>query len=309
MTGTIFDIRRFSVHDGKGIRTTVFLKGCPLRCRWCQNPEGIEPTRRPHWVKSCCLHCNACVNALPPEPKSNRALRWERGRLALKSAALSPSGWDSVMDACPVKALVWDSVVMTAEELMAELEKDRVFFDNSGGVTFSGGEPLAQGDFLLEAMEMCRRAAIHCAIETSLFSEPRLVDKAAALADHIFADYKIADSEQHRAATGQPNDLVTKNLARLLKAHASKITVRTPLIPEFTAVRNNIAAIARFIGCSGVEYELLNYNPLAAAKYPLEDDQLRDYCFSKNRKAFTGEEMEAFRNIARENGVLRIVTS
>jgi pyruvate formate lyase activating enzyme len=210
------------------------------------------------------------------------------------------------MDLCPTRALTWDSRDLGVEELTAELEKDRVFFNHGGGVTFSGGEPLAQPEFILAILDACRRAGFHTAIETSLFAQAGIVDAAAAVSDTIIADCKIVNAELHRQATGQDSTLILENLSRLLSGpHASKVIVRTPLVPAFTATEENIGAISAFIsGLYGnAAYELLNYNPLAAGKYALTG---RKYCFMVNPKPFSAEEMFRFKNIARKNGILNI---
>jgi pyruvate formate lyase activating enzyme len=210
------------------------------------------------------------------------------------------------MDICPTRSLTWDSRSLKVEELIAELEKDRVFFNHGGGVTFSGGEPLAQPECTLALLDACRREGFHTAIETSLFAPAEIVDAAAALSDTIFSDCKIIDRELHRQATGQDNTLILENLRRLLTGpHAAKVIVRTPLIPTFIATDENIGAISAFI--SGLypqaAYELLNYNPLAAGKYILTG---RTYCFPENPKPFSPEEMLRFKDIARKNGTLNM---
>jgi pyruvate formate lyase activating enzyme len=307
--GTIFDIRRFSVHDGQGIRTTVFLKGCPLRCRWCQNPEGLEFESRPLWFERKCIHCRACTQAANPDRPA--LLSWDHeNRLRINGGhsgdlrLIDPSFFWLPMYLCPTQALTWDSRNLSVGELVVELEKDRVFFNHSGGITLSGGEPLAQPEFTLALLAACRQAGFHTAIETSLFAPAEIVESAAALSDTIIADCKIYDNKRHKEATGQPNTLILENLGHLLSGpHAFKVLVRTPLIPGFTATEENIGAISAFIsGLYGdVAYELLNYNPLAAGKYPLTG---KEFCFTKNPKPFSAEDMLRFRVIAGKNGIL-----
>jgi pyruvate formate lyase activating enzyme len=299
----VFDIRRFSVHDGRGIRTTVFLKGCPLRCRWCQNPEGIEPFRRPLWLSGACIHCGRCTRTAD----TPRALDWDGDVLRIDfDPAAPPETWEAALDACPAKALTWSGRPLDVEEVMEEVEKDRVFFTHSGGCTLSGGEPLAQGGFALALLEQCRKAGIHTAIETSLYAPPEIVGEAAELCDQIFADCKVFDGPRHAGAAGRDNALILDNLERLLLGkHAGKVTVRTPLVPLWTAVPENIAAIAAFIAARNtashpVFYELLNYNPLARSKYPHGD---LEWTLPENTGPFDAEQMETFRQIAREKGV------
>jgi pyruvate formate lyase activating enzyme len=284
--GTVFDIRRFSVHDGEGIRTTVFLKGCPLRCAWCQNPEGLDPGLKLLWFSGNCIYCGACGASGDP-------------RQFISGAAAEASALEN----CPTMALRMDGRIMTADEVMTELEKDAVFYRRGGGITLSGGEPLAQEDFAAVLLEAAKKAGFHTAVETSLYAGGEQVEHIAALSDTIFADCKIFNEEDHAAATGVSNRIILDNMARLLSGpHAHRVIIRTPLVPLFTASTENIAAIARFI--SGlyplVRYELLNYNPLAAGKYPLTD---REYCFPENPAPYSAEAMETFRSIARKNGI------
>jgi pyruvate formate lyase activating enzyme len=198
---------------------------------------------------------------------------------------------------------------MTVDEVMAELEKDAVFYKHGGGITLSGGEPLFQSSFAAALLTACRERGFHSAIETSLYAPPETVDAIVPLTDTIFADCKIMDDGRHRDAAGASNQLILENLRRLLKSsHAPKVVVRTPLVPDFTAAEENIAAIAAFISglYPDIQYELLNYNPLAAGKYILTG---RDYCFTKNPKPFTQDEMEKFRSIVKTKGIRRSIVS
>jgi pyruvate formate lyase activating enzyme len=300
--GVVFDIRRFSVHDGEGIRTTVFLKGCPLRCLWCQNPEGIDPLPEPVWLSGACIRCGGCV-------KKALSLGVEFDPEKVRAVKAGHETWNAIMDVCPARALLWDGRIMTVEEVMAEVEKDRVFFSHGGGFTLSGGEPLAQGEFALALLEKGRETGIHTAIETSLFAPKEIVDAAAERAGHIFADCKIFDEQKHIEGTGQSNTIILENLRRLLSGkYARKVTVRTPLIPGWTGGCANIAAIANFMyketAAGSMEnggYELLNYNPLAAAKYPRGN---RYWTLPEDLKPYSAEQMEAYRSIAAEKGVV-----
>ncbi|MDR2662493.1 MAG: glycyl-radical enzyme activating protein [Treponema sp.] len=286
--GTVFDIRRFSIHDGEGIRTTVFLKGCPLRCAWCQNPEGLDPRIGLLWFSGTCIYCGAC------------GVRGDPRRFISGAGAET-----AALDNCPTGALRRDGRIMTAGEVLAELEKDAVFYRRGGGITLSGGEPLAQEDFAAAILGAAKKAGFHTAVESSLYAPGKTVERIAALSDRIFADCKIFNDGDHIAATGVSNRIILDNIAGLLRGpHAERVIIRTPLAPGFTASEENIAAITRFI--SGlyppVRYELLNYNPLAAGKYQLTG---RDYCFAENPDPYDAEAMETFRNIAKKNGIRR----
>ncbi|GHV80725.1 glycyl-radical enzyme activating protein [Spirochaetia bacterium] len=296
MEGILFDIRRFSTHDGDGIRTTVFLKGCPLHCRWCQNPEGIASTRKALWFADCCIHCRSCTDGKgAPED--------------LLSENSTVTDWEAILQKCPTQALHWDGRSITVENLIRELERDAVFYRNGGGVTLSGGEPLFQKDFSAAVLRGAKEKGFNTAIETSLFADSRAVDLIAPLADTIFTDCKILDDDKHRAATGQSNRIILDNLRRLLTGeYAARLIVRTPLVLEYTAAEENIAAISRYI--SGlyppVRYELLNYNPLAAGKYPLVG---RRYCFEENPPPYSRDAMKDFEAIAIRNGIKNLIST
>ena len=298
MRGRIFDIRRFSTHDGGGIRTTVFMKGCPLRCAWCHNPEGMDFARRPVWFRGKCMGCMDCAAA-----SRNGGVTEAADGLRINPSA--DEDWDALMDACPTGALRWDSCDMTLDEVLAELKKDMAFFAR-GGVTLSGGDPLYQAEFARALLEACHREGIHTAVETELHAPPEAVHAVLPHADLIYADLKLMDGAAHKAYTGAGNALILENLAWLLGSKLrERVILRTPLIPGATAAAENIAAIAGWLAvrCPDVRYELLNYNPLAAAKYPLLG---RRYCFEENLRKFTAEEMAAFAAIARSKGLKHV---
>lgn len=215
---TIFDVQRFSVHDGPGIRTTVFLKGCPLRCLWCQNPEGLE------------------------------------------FGSADPSHSGKVREVSP-------------EDLAGELLADLVFFETSGGgVTFSGGEPLAQAEALVQTARILRSQRIHVAVETSLEVPQASLEIVLEEVDLILADLKVADPADHEAWTGRKNQLILANfrlLADSSKRHGHpEVVARTPLIPGHTATETNLKKIREFLApWPGLPWELLDFNPLARSKY------------------------------------------
>ena len=300
MKGKVFDIRRFSTHDGKGIRTTVFLKGCPLRCVWCQNPEGICAEIQMMHLQKKCICCGSCLNAA-----KDGGVYLENGQIRIKQSLTED--WNYLMRICPTGALVKDAEVYTAQELVEELLKDEIFFRKGGGVTLSGGEPLFQGDFVYEVLRSLREKGIHTAIETSLNASTAIVEKVMPYLDQIYADMKIADEQKHRRYVGMSNVLIKKNLKMLLESEMrEKMIIRTPLIPQLTAEGQNLKEIAAFL--SGIypeiKYELLNYNPLAEAKYHLIG---KTYCFKENPKMYSRQQMEAFGKIAKENGIKNLI--
>jgi len=300
-TGRIFDVRRFSTHDGSGIRTTVFFKGCPLRCAWCHNPEGIDRTRRPLWFGGKCIRCGSCAEAC-----GHGGVELSDDGLRLNPDA--PEDWDAVMDECPTGALRWDSRDVNVEALMAEIRRDLPFYvHGGGGVTLSGGDPLLQPDFAAALLRRCREEGIHTAVETELHAPAVDAKRVLAEADMIYADLKLMDSRLHRQYTGAGNELILTNLSALLQGSLrNRVTVRMPMIPGVTATEENIAAAARFIAglYADVRLELLNYNPLAAAKYPLVG---RSYGFAENLPRYTPQQMAAFVEIARQNGVWNMI--
>lgn len=297
--GVVFAIQRFSLHDGPGIRTAVFLKGCPLRCLWCQNPEGLARECAVWWFDNLCSGCRACLPVCP-----RRALAFgENGRLAVDHVRCTRCG--ACVRACPRNALVFDSFVMEMETLVNEAAADELFFATSGGgVTFSGGEPFGQPEFLLEALSALSARGFHTAVETSLSVPWEAIEKAAPLIGLLIVDIKAANPERHKRLTGIDNGLILENFRRLtaLLPEPGRLLLRTPLIPGHTADRENLLAIGRIITAvaPGTVWELMNFNPLAAAKYRRMEKE--SAIFDEQARAYSETEMEAFRNIARETG-------
>lgn len=300
MKGTIFDIRRFSTHDGEGIRTTVFLKGCPLNCAWCQNPEGISMKKRPIHFKNRCIKCGICVKL-----SKNNGVVFEDGNIKLNID--KDENWDEIIDACPSGALMMDSQIQTVDEVIQEVMRDKVFFKHGGGVTLSGGEPLAQPKFAVELLKELKKLNVNTAIETALNVNTEIVREVLPYLDIIYADFKIFDEEAHRKCTGASNEKIKENIKFLLQSEKKKnVIIRTPMIPGYTTSEKNIAEISRYISdiYEDVSYEILNYNPLAEAKYPLVD---KEYCFKENYQLYSKEEMKQFGNIAINNGVKNLI--
>ena len=249
MTGRIFSIEEFSVYDGPGIRSTVFLKGCPLRCTWCHNPEGqrteTEIVRSPNG----CLCCGACLaHAVTRD-----------GRKTYTEAAVS---------ACPRGLLRVCGETVTAKALCERLMKNARILTGAGGVTFSGGEPLAQADFLFACLSELK-GKLHTAIQTCGFSSKEIFEKALSLSDYFLYDLKLADESLHKAYTGVSNRPILENFTRLAQS-GKEFTVRIPLIPTVTDTPENVSALARLMKENGVRYaELLPYNKMAGGKYKM----------------------------------------
>ena len=224
MTGIIFDIKRFAVHDGPGIRCTVFLKGCPLRCGWCHNPEGIGE-------KPCRVH---------------RVLKLN-GRSFTKEETI---GYE-----------------ISTEQLLAELEKERIFMDESGGgVSFSGGEPLLQHDFLKEMLKMCKTNGMHTTVDTSLYDTWEKIEAVAMCTDLFLVDLKLMDSAAHQFYTGVSNGLILENI-RKLSASGASIIIRMPIIPNVTDTTENIRQSISFLSGMIKEIHLLPFHRTANEKY------------------------------------------
>ncbi len=246
--GVVFSIEEFSIYDGPGIRTTVFLKGCPLRCSWCHNPEGQETA--PQIVKSPngCTSCGACrAHAVP-------------GEACLLYTQKS-------IESCPHQLLRVCGASMSAEALTERLLKNRHLLQE-GGVTFSGGEPLMQGAFVKECLSLLK-GRLHTAIQTSGYGDSRLFEELLALADLFLFDIKLADDAMHKRYTGVSNKSIRDNLDRLVRSGKEWLP-RIPLIPTVTDTVENITQIAALLRENGVTYaELMSYNKMAGGKYAL----------------------------------------
>jgi pyruvate formate lyase activating enzyme len=224
MTGRIFDIRRYSIHDGPGIRTTVFLKACPLRCLWCHNPEGIASGPELMHRPARCARCYACLAACPSKAISKDA----SGAVAVDRAKCDLCGWCA--EACLYDAMQIVGREMTVDDVVREIEKDRIFYEQSGGgATFSGGEPLAQPEFLEAALDALRSLGIRTAVDISGFAPAPLLEKIAALAGLVLYDLKIMDDAAHRELTGVSNRPILENLRRLA-ANGTDVRIRIPLM-------------------------------------------------------------------------------
>ncbi|MBO4406461.1 MAG: glycyl-radical enzyme activating protein [Clostridia bacterium] len=244
MTGVVFDVKEFALHDGSGLRTTVFLKGCPLRCAWCHNPEGMNPGRELARDLRKCKNCGLCR-----KPCGHEECR-ELG---------------ACVRICPENAVKAVGKIVSAEELARRLLKNREFL-SEGGVTFSGGEPFLQTDFILETAALL--PGVHLAAETSASVPPETFRRAADRMDELYVDVKLIDPREHEKWTGRPNGVILENVAWLLES-GRRFTARVPLIPGVTDTPENLSGIARFLapGAGRVKAELLPYNPMTGAKY------------------------------------------
>lgn len=250
-TGLVFNIMRYSISDGPGIRTTVFLKGCPLNCLWCHNPEGQSARQELVFNRDRCIQCGACLAHCPVAGDEASC------RLCGKCAEVCCTG---------ARELVGREY--TVPEVLAEIEKDVVFYDESGGgVTFSGGEPLFQGDFLLALLQACKAQGIHTAVDTTGFAPFSLLAAVSQYTDLFLYDLKLMDKVEHLKYTGVPNGEILSNLTRLTQRHQN-IAVRVPLIPGITDTPGNLEAMAAFLEPIPILHvELLPYHNTAETKY------------------------------------------
>jgi pyruvate formate lyase activating enzyme len=238
--GIIFDIKKFSIHDGPGIRSTVFFKGCPLRCLWCHNPEGISPTQEIMvFAQRCLAGCRACVGLCP-----QKALAKDKEAIALNRGLCNVCGLCAA--ACPAEALQMAGRSVSVEQVISELAKDAIFYQGSGGgVTFSGGEPLAQIDFLCESLLDAKKQGWHTAVDTCGHAPFADFAKIMPLVDLFLYDLKIIDPAKHRRLAGLPNGLILKNLLKLSRG-ARSLAIRIPLIPGSNDSQTDIEQLADF---------------------------------------------------------------
>jgi pyruvate formate lyase activating enzyme len=261
-SGIIFDIKKFSIHDGPGIRTTVFFKGCPLSCWWCHNPESQRISREKLYAVSRCIGCGECLAACP----ENAIHEMETGFCTDPEKCLQCG---NCADICLAEACEMAGRELTVSQVMAEIEKDTAFYDESvGGVTFSGGEPLAQPDFLFALLKACKSHQIHTALDTSGFSTWRVLDLIRHYVDVFLFDLKLMDDVKHQMATGVSNRPILENLLAL-SSGSQQIRIRIPVIPGITDDTENVSAIGVFVATlpSMPPIDLLPYHHFAAAKY------------------------------------------
>jgi pyruvate formate lyase activating enzyme len=261
-SGTVFDIRRFSIHDGPGLRTTVFFKGCPMRCYWCHNPESQHHRRELLYWPERCIGCQSCIAACPIE-----AITWNGTQPVTDLTRCKLSG--ACSEACYAEARQIAGRTMTVEQVMSEVERDRSFYESSdGGVTFSGGEPLLQANFLVGLLEACRAADIHTALDTSGFATWETVDRLRSLVDLFLYDIKLMNAVRHRKYTLVFNQRILENLRRL-GALGHNIIVRVPIIPGINDDAANLRETAAFAAQLGglMRVDLLPYHRAAAGKY------------------------------------------
>ena len=259
--GLVFDVQRFSLQDGPGIRTTVFLKGCPLACQWCHNPEGMTGAPEILVTPERCIACGACADACPHGLPSGNAGGWVLPRELCEACGMCA-------DACPTGARRLVGRDLTVEEVVEAATRDRVFHEQSGGgVTFSGGEPLRQADFVIACLDALRAVGIHVAVDTCGLVEREDLLRAAASTDLFLYDLKHMDPGAHAELAGATNDRILANLEALAEVH-DEIWVRVPVIPGLNDDPLNLRRTAEFAAAlpSVRKVSLLPYHELGAQK-------------------------------------------
>ena len=259
----ITNISRASLHDGPGIRTVIYFKGCGLRCSWCHNPETLTEGPEILFAPVKCIHCGKCNEICP----THHII--EGNDITFIREGCTRCG--RCVEVCPSGALSVSGQQMTVDDVMNEIRKDIHYFKQSGGgVTLSGGECLLQADFCSVLLQKCKEEEIHTAIESALFVPWSNIEKVLPFCDFFFADFKIGDDPKHKQYVGQSNELILSNLKKLVEKAANKVTIRIPLIPGVNDTQKDISDFKEKLfplakGLKGIE--VLRYNPLAQSKY------------------------------------------
>jgi pyruvate formate lyase activating enzyme len=295
--GIVFDIKRFAIHDGPGIRTSVFLKGCPLKCIWCQNPEGISRQITLWYFHSRCIRCGDCLASCPEGALS--AHPQDRHYIHIDRDLCTNCG--ACVEVCPSTALSLVGRRMEHEEVVEELRKDEIFYRSSGGgITLTGGDPFSQTEFSRAILKEMKSIGIHTAIETCLLTGRKDLESLLPYVDLFLVDLKVDEPSQHGKYTGASNERIKENFAWLARNHTD-ILVRVPIIPGYTDAEDNLRAIGRYV--AGIDrkipIELVNFNPLARDKYVVLGE---DYPLRKIDSVESPERMERLRQLVAETG-------
>lgn len=293
-TGRILNVKRFEMHDGDGLRTTLFLKGCPLQCKWCHNPESIAPKPELGYYAHKCISCGACVSACPQGAHALDA----NGHIFDRTKCI---GCGACEAQCLADALLFYGKTVTPEEILPKLTADKAFYENSGGgVTLSGGEPLLQADFTAELLALLKAEGINTAVDTCLFATKAQLDKVIPYTDTFLVDVKAIDRELHKELVGQYNDCILDNI-RYLDSIGKPMEIRIPFVPMQNATE--IEKIAEFLAplttLKGVR--VLPYHSLSGTKY---DSLAMPYTLTpENAPIPTKEEAEAARAVLESKGI------
>jgi pyruvate formate lyase activating enzyme len=292
--GIIFDIKKYAIHDGPGIRTTVFFKGCPLACRWCHNPEGITVASQRIYRQERCVSCGECIQVCPQKVITRTA----------DGIIRDPARCDlcqTCAEHCPSEAVEFVGHKVTVDEVIRQIEKDTAFYDQSGGgVTLSGGEPLMQPDFLMELLEACSDLDLHRTVDTTGYADAELLLQVAQKTDLFLYDLKIMDVTKHRDFTGVSNQLILDNL-KMLSENKARIQVRIPIIPGINTNADNIHHTADFVATlPGVEHiSVLPFHNSARGKYR----RLGMECMSADMQSPSNEHLNRIAGWLQQSGL------
>ena len=262
--GVVFNIQRFSIHDGPGIRTTVFLKGCPLRCGWCSNPESTRPTPEIITRDAKCIRCGKCVEACSQQAitvaQNTRTIQWEKCNYCMKCVEVCPSG-----------AIEHAGEYMTVARVMDVVGRDAGFYGRTnGGMTLSGGEPLVQWQFALELLQAAKRRGLHTALDTTGYADWETLDEILKFTDLVLYDVKHPNSARHQEATGVPNERILDNLRKTVAKPGVKVWVRHAVIPQFSDSEDELEELCKLVLTLKPPVEkisLLPYHKFGELKY------------------------------------------
>jgi len=277
VTGKVYDIQGFSVQDGPGIRTTVFMKGCPLQCPWCHSPESQQFHAQLSWMSMRCVGvdtCSDCLDAcsrgaITPAQLTQHATTQESIRHIHINRSICDNCGDCT-EVCYRNALYMCGTDYSVEDLLNRVLKDKPFYEQSGGgVTISGGEPLSQPDFVLQFLQRLKESGIHTALDTTGYTQYEIIDKALPYTDLFLYDLKQMDSSQHKIVTGVPNELILENAQKIAK-NGGKIQIRIPMIPDFNDSEESFQSTGLFcksLGDAVTVIQLLPYHTLGVMKH------------------------------------------
>jgi len=263
--GIIFDIQGFSIFDGPGCRTVVFLKGCPLRCGWCSNPEGTQALPEIMYYKSDCVKDYFCVDVCPHHAIS---FKNKGDFISIERTICKECTDHKCVGACFQNALRIAGYQITVEELMKKIQRDRQYWGQGGGITLSGGEPLFQPEFAIEILKQCYESYIHTALETCGYVQYKFYEDILDYLDWLFFDIKQMNTEIHQNGTGVPNELILENVSKITAKGNCRLIVRKTIVPGFNDSAENISATINFMKKSGLEeINILPLHHLGFSKY------------------------------------------
>jgi pyruvate formate lyase activating enzyme len=289
--------------DGPGVRTTIFFNHCLLNCLWCHNPESIPKKPQLYWTERKCIACNSCINACQVH-----VLVFDEDGLHIEREICNACG--DCVEACPSTALSIFGKWRNLDELFHDIEKEKVFFDKTkGGITVSGGEPTLQPDFLLELLKLCKENGISTALDTCGYSSKKVYQDLLPYVDIVLLDIKVIDPKKHKEFTGVTNKTILENakwISQYIKENGKIMWIRTPLIPKYTATKENVQGIGKFIVNElhniPDQWDLLAFNKLCDIKYTQIG---KSWCL-KDELLMTKEEMENFLKFAKNTGAKNV---